>query len=368
MKNITAILFSLAMFCLPLVSCMKSLETEMQGEVRGDTVFLGSDTIPPGMRALYIANEGNFMAGNASLSYYIPGLKRVVNEVFVRANGFNLGDVAQSMVVRDGLGYVVVNNSGVIYVIDANTFALKGMIKGFTSPRYIHFLSDTKAYVTQIWDSRIAIVDPVAMKITGYIPTDLEKGRESTEQMVQYGKYVFTNCWSHNNRILVIDTETDSVVDEIETGMQPASMVMDRYDKIWTVTDGGYQGSPFGQEAPTLYCIDAQTRRVEREFRFSFGDRPSELKLNGTRDTLYLINKSVWRLPVTAEYFPLRPFLQHDGTLYYGLAVDPATSEVYVADAVDHVQRGVIYRYTAEGVLVDKFRVGVTPGAFCFKD
>ena len=162
---------------------------------------------------LFITNEGNFMYGNASLSYYDPEKKQVENEIFFRANGFKLGDVAQSMVIRDGIGWIVVNNSGVIYAIDIYTFKEVGRIEGFTSPRYIHFLNDEKAYVTQIWDPRIYIVNPRTYEITGYIQTDMDFETGSTEQMVQYDKYVFTNCWSYQNRILVIDTETDTVCD-----------------------------------------------------------------------------------------------------------------------------------------------------------
>lgn len=316
---------------------------------------------------LFITCEGNFMYGNASLSYYDPATKRVENEVFARANGKKLGDVAQSMVVRDGIGWIVVNNSGVVFAIDVHTFREVGRITGFTSPRYIHFLSDEKAYVTQIWDPRIHIVNPKTYEITGYVETDMNFKTGSTEQMVQYGKYLFTNCWSYQNRILVIDTDTDEVCDQITVGIQPVSLALDRNGKIWTVTEGGYDGSPYGHETPSLYCIDAATRRVELRLDFAPGDRPSALALNGARDTLYFINRDIWRMPVDAGQLPARPFVAGDETLFYALTVDPVTSEVYVADAIDYVQPGVILRYGPDGGLLDRFRVGITPGAFCWR-
>ena len=90
----------------------------------------------------------------------------------------------------------------------------------------------------------------------------------STEQMVQYGKYVFVNCWSYQNRILKIDTETDQVVDELIVGIQPTSLVMDKNYKLWTITDGGYEESPYGYETPSLYRIDAARFEIEKQFRF----------------------------------------------------------------------------------------------------
>ncbi len=91
---------------------------------------------------LFITCEGNFMYGNASLSYYNIEERKVENRVFRRANGADLGDVAQSMTIHDGRGYVVVNNSGIVFIIDPDTFVITGTIEGLTSPRYIHFVDD----------------------------------------------------------------------------------------------------------------------------------------------------------------------------------------------------------------------------------
>ena len=319
-------------------------------------------------QGLFITNEGNFQYGNATLSFYDPVSKQVENELFYRANAMKLGDVAQSMVIRDGIGWVVVNNSHVIFAIDINTGKEIGRIVNLTSPRYIHFLSDEKAYVTQIWDNRIFIVNPSSFSITGYIECpDMTMEQGSTEQMVQVGKYVYTNCWSYQNRILKIDTETDKVVAELEVGIQPTSLVLDKNNKIWTVTDGGYSGSPYGYEAPSLYKIDPVTFTIEKRFRFSLGDWPSEVQINGDGSKLYWINDDIWEMDVDKGTLPSKPFIAAKGTIYYGLTVDPVNGDVYVADAIDYQQQGQILRYSKEGELLDTFYVGIIPGAFCWK-
>ena len=352
----TVRLFLLSSACL-LAGCMEWED--------GRTEDFGDLTRGEG---LYILCEGNFQYGNASLSYYNTGSRRVENEVFYRANGMKLGDVAQSMVIRDGVGWVVVNNSHVIFAIDLQTFREIGRITGLTSPRYIHFVSDTKAYVTQIWDNRIFIVNPETLEVTGHILCpDMTMESGSTEQMVQWGRYVYVNCWSYQNRILKIDTETDEIVGSLTVGIQPTSLVMDCRHKLWTVTDGGYEGSPYGYEAPSLYRIDAETFAIERQFRFAKGDAPSEVQLNGAGDTLYWINNDIWRMDVRSETLPVKPFLPRRGTLYYGLTVHPDNGEVYVADAVDYQQAGMIYRYSPQCVRRDSFYVGIIPGAFCWK-
>ena len=349
------ILRLIALATLLLTSCMK-------WEYGNEESFEAASS------GLFITNEGNFQYGNASLSFYDPATRTIENEVFYRANGMKLGDVAQSMIVHNGVGWVVVNNSHVVFAIDLDTFREVGRITNLTSPRYMHFVSADKAYITQIWDNRITVVNPRTYQITGYIDCpEMTMETGSTEQMVQWGDYVYVNCWSYQNRILKIDTRTDTVVDELEVGIQPTSLVIDRNGKMWTITDGGYEGSPYGYEAPSLYRIDAETFRIEREFPFVLGDDPSEVQINGAGNKIYWLNEDVWEMDVEAEWLPVRPFLEQRETIYYGLTVDPRSGEVYVADAIDYQQQGMIYRYSPTGELIDEFYVGIIPGAFCWK-
>ena len=183
-------------------------------------------------RGVFITCEGNFTWDNASLSYYDPATRQLENEVFIRANGMKLGDVAQSMSLHDGRAYVVVNNSGAVYEIDPATFRLKGIIEGVVSPRYLLFPNDTTLYVTDLYDPRITVVDSRTNRIRGHIQTN---GHKSTEQMVQWGDEVFVNCWSYDNKLLVIDTRTERLVDSISVGRQPSSLVIDRSGRLWTL-------------------------------------------------------------------------------------------------------------------------------------
>lgn len=313
---------------------------------------------------VFIVNEGNFTYGNASLSIYDTENESVENEVFIRTNGIKLGDVAQSMTIHGGKGYIVVNNSGIIFIINIDTYKITGEITGFTSPRHIHFISDDKAYVTDLYESRIAVINPAAREITGYIDTG---GHKSTEQIIQWGKHVFVNCWSYDNTVLVIDTETDTVTAEIEVGMQPASMAIDKYGKLWVLCTGGYDGMPEGNETAALYRIDAASLETERKFYFGRDDSPRDLCVDGDGGTLYFINGSVWQMRVGDENLPTSPFVEERSTIYYAVAADPADGDVYIADAIDYRQPGMVYRYGAGGELKDSFKAGIIPGAFCFK-
>ncbi|MBO4430059.1 MAG: hypothetical protein J5790_01800, partial [Bacteroidaceae bacterium] len=81
----------------------------------------------------------------------------------------------------------------------------------------------------------------------------------------------------------------------------------------------------------------------------------------------------IYRMDITASHVPVRPFItaprDANGRRHklYGIGVSPRNGDIYVGDAVDYSQAGVVYRYDAAGTLIDQFRVGINPNHFAFK-
>src|SRR5215207_7008422 len=79
--------------------------------------------LAPGQAGFYIVNEGLFGHSTTSISYYDRASNTVTNDVFAITNGRILGDQSQSMTVIGDKGYIVVQNSKKIEVINANDFS-----------------------------------------------------------------------------------------------------------------------------------------------------------------------------------------------------------------------------------------------------
>ena len=307
-------------------------------------------------RGVYITNEGNFQWGNAKVSYYDIASGMATEDLYEPANGSSIGDVCQSMVLYSGKGYVVVNNSGKVVVVDPNNFTSMATITGFTSPRYFLPVGNGKAYVTDFYANSIAVVDLVSNSITGQIPSS-----GSTQELVfSNGKVYVTN--EGRGEIHVIDPATDVVVDTIAVSRGANSIVEDANGKLWVACTGG------GSTPPALVRIDPQTAQVEATFPYSnSANNPWRLNINGGGDTLYFLRGGIYRMAITDSAAPTSAFIPADGRNLYGLGVDPVDGTLYLSDAIDYVQRGMVYRYRPDGSLLNTFHAGTIPGSFCFR-
>lgn len=323
-----------------------------------------------GSRGVFIVNEGNYLYGNGSLSYYDFESRQVINNIYSIANGVPLGDVAYSMTIYDGKAYIVVNNSSSIQVVDANTLLHAGTITGLPSPRHIHFINNELALVSDLYARGISIVNPKTLSTIGKINTgnsDLPFFQHSTEKLIRIGNNIYTNTWSFDNKILIINTQTLSLVDSIEVGIQPLDMALDKNNNLWVIHDGGYAGNPFGQENPSLVRINTESNTVELRIDFPLVDAlTGQLATNPTGDSVYFICNDLYKMHVNSESIPETPTIERNGRNLRALGVDPNSGEIYLSDATDFMSEGKVYRYKSNGLPIDTIEVGIIPGFFCF--
>lgn len=318
---------------------------------------------------VFIVCEGILMYGNASLSYYDNNSKTIENKVFLNANGIPLGDVAQSLTIFDSTAYIVVNNSGKIYAIDFNTFKYKAKITGLVSPRYMKFISPDKAYVTDMYSKCIYVVNPQNFSVTKTIDIDVNSTkyyRHSSEEIVLYANKLFTNSWSYDDKILVVDTQNDMLVDSIEVLKQPRKIVLDKNNKLWVLCDGGYNDSPYRGKSG-IVKINADNLSIEKVFEFDNNSKAIDMKINKSGDTIYFINNHVYRFHINDAELPVQEYINSGNKNFFGLGLSPYNSDLYVSDAVDHMQNGVVYRYNSQKICVDTLSVGINPNSFVFK-
>lgn len=321
---------------------------------------------------VFILNEGNYTYGNASLSFYDPNTKEISNQVYYKANGFPIGDVLQSMVLKDTLAFLVVNNSGKILVIDSRTFKYVATITGLTSPRQMLMISSEKAYVSDLYKNSLSVVDLKNYKVISQIPL-----KKSSESMVKSGKYVFVCNWSKQNTIQRIDASSDVLVDSLVVTLQPNSMVLDKDEKLWVLSDGGLSSFPGGKVRACLTRINPVSFTIEKEYLFpDMNSAPTRLCTNSNKDTLYFLNGSwgssvsnggVYKMGVNDEILPSSSFIPENERLFFGLGIDPVNYNIYVSDAVDYGQAGWVYRYSGSATLIDSFKTDIIPSGFCFK-
>lgn len=304
-----------------------------------------------------IVNEGNFGWGNGSLSLYQPNSKNISNNVYSLANNnLPLGDVIQSAYQLNDKIYVVANNSNKIEIINKNTFINEATITGFNSPRYFLPINNNKAYVSDLYSNSIQVIDLNTNTITNNINTN-----GWSENMLLHNDTAYV-CDMTNNNLLIINTNNDNLVDSVKVGVSPNSLVLDANNKIWIMCSGGFQ-----EDNPKLIRFNPQTRNIEATFVFSnINESPSNLSINNNKTQFYFLNTNVYTLNINATSLPTSSLINSNGNTFYGLGIHPASEDIYVADAIDYVQSGFVYRYSTSGSLVDQFNVGIIPGNFLF--
>lgn len=313
---------------------------------------------------VFILNEGNFRAADASVSLFTKSTSTVADLNYFRTGtGRNLGDVAQSMTIAGDKAYIVVNNSNKVEVVSLPGFGPIRTIEDLSQPRYMVAVGD-KGYVTEWTTSgtgRVSVLNLTSNTVTKTIPV----GTNPEQLLLANGKVYVANA--NSNTISVINPTTDAVESTITVEDGPSSLVQDQAGNIWVLCTGftRYGSSP---PYPVLSStpgnlIKFSPATPSTQTKLAFTGRPGGLLRSSAGDQLYYrYQQGVYRMSTTAATLPTTPLIARS---FYGLNIDPADNTIYAAIA-SFTGPSKMIRYRTTGTAIDSFSTNIGTRDFLF--
>ncbi|WP_221887714.1 YncE family protein [Chitinophaga polysaccharea] len=342
------------------------------------------DTAKPGSayNGFYLLNEGNMGSNKSTLDYYDYTAGIYKSNIYATANPAavkELGDVGNDLAIYGSKLYAVINISNKVEVMDAaSTKRIKQI--NILNCRYITF-ANGKVYVSSYAGpvliepnapiGFVAEIDTATLEITrkvivGYQPEEMAVVGNKL-YVANSGGYRVPN---YDHTVSVIDLNTFKEIKKIDVAINLDRLKADTDGDIYVTSRGDYYNIP-----SRLFLIDTKTDVVKKQF-----DIPvSNLWISG--DTAYVYgsvfsyNTGKWTITynmvnVKTETVLSTNFIT-DGTdktirMPYGIAVNPATREIFLTDAKDYVSSGVLCCFSPAGKKKWSVTTGEIPAHIAF--
>ena len=324
---------------------------------------------PPGIQqktGIIVVNEGLFSQNNATLTYYSIEDKSVTQNIYSAANGnTKLGDTANDMKILGSKGYIAVDQSLKIEVIDVNNFSSLGMIdlSTYGEPRKISLVDSTMGFVT-VWNSSgdgVVKFNPSTLAVIGILKVGIKP-----EGIVNSGKYIFTanSGWGADSTVSVIDAAQFTVVKTLTVGINPNSVIANN-STIYVVSTGSFGGSGLGG----IYKIDPVGLTVTASN--SLPGNPGSAA--AVANSIMILNSSGVikinsnNLSITDSTFIKGSAVNHIYSIVYSIAFDKTGNLLYLGNPKDFQQNGDIAVYDLSGNELSRFDCGINPGTIVVK-
>jgi DNA-binding beta-propeller fold protein YncE len=317
------------------------------------------------IKGFFLLNEGNMGNNKASLDYFDYGTGVYHKNIFPERNPNvvnELGDVGNDIQIYGDKLYAVINCSHLVEVMDVNTARHIATIS-IPNCRYITF-DKGYAYVSSYAGpvlinpnarlGYVARIDTVSLKvkdtcIVGYQPEEMAIV-DNKMYVANSGGYRVPD---YDNTVSVIDLESFKETKKIVVGTNLHRLEADNYGNIYVTSRGDRKNI-----RSNTYILNTKTDMVTHILNLP----ASELCAAG--DSIYVCSVE-WNdntgentvsyaiINTQTQSVVSRNFIT-DGTdriikVPYGLAVNPETKEIYVTDAKDYINPGMLYCFAPDG-------------------
>ena len=315
---------------------------------------------------IYVVNEGTYTQNNGSISFVDIEQNTITNGIFEAANNRSLGDVVQSLsVVNDSIGYIVVNNSAKVEIVQLKSFRTKSDPIQVNYPRYFLQVSSDQGYLT-------------AGSFQGYVYTiDLNTATKTDSIAVGFGPetmllindrvYVANSGgWASDSTLSVIDIDLDEEIDKIQVGIGPVDLTTDSEENIWVYCKGYTNYNDIETDA-LLQKVDPVTKSILWEAKvgkaLDYSSTPAKCASSGDGSTIYYLRPDgIYEINAVNPQLSLDPLIAGN---FYGLDADPHDGKIYLFET-SFSGNGLLKIYDADGNLLSEGMVGVGPSGAVF--
>jgi len=315
-------------------------------------------------KGIFVVNEGPFQNGSGTITFYDEDIKKTILDVFSLENeGSVLGNIAQSMIGFNQNYYIAVNNGGKIQVVDKKSFKSKGMIN-IALPRY--FVSNGAKLFVSAWGAdfnsgAIFQINPTTLSLSNPINVG-----GSPEHMVIVDNILYVAISSvvdNSNRLVAIDINSNTILQTIEVGDNPNSLVVDKNKDLWVICSGNTDWAD-PTKSTDGRLVKIKNNQVVLQMQLSNGAKSLTIDKRGEQ-MYFLMDSKVWKQDITVSNFQNNTFLSGS---YYALGIQHSSERIFLSDAKDFQSNGITKFFNTNGVEEGSFECNIIPSYFYFSE
>jgi DNA-binding beta-propeller fold protein YncE len=344
-----------------------------------------SPELPPrtlGTAGAYILCEGLWRQDNSTLSRYDRASGSAINDVFASVNaGLRLGDTGNDMVALGDTLYIAVSTSRTIEALRLSTGQSLGRLRLLgqrQEPRKIAIVNDSTAFATLLNDDAVVEFHPRTLRQTRIIAVG-----PAPEGIAATDRYVFVANSGYGDF-----RAREPKAGEISVIQLASRREIAAFNNLPNVL-----GLTLSPDKTRLYAtykhlpslrdslggiVEFDTERLQELRRWRLRN-PSAVALTAHGDSLFVLaggvqiganvsSNDVWFIPLKTPNAAPRLMVSNPDkrAMWYGLAADALTGELWVCNARNFSIEGAVQVFSPQGVLRKQFDVGVNPNTVVF--
>lgn len=319
----------------------------------------GSKVELPQTRA-FILNAGTQNQNNSTLTFYDPaGQVESIGDIFFTQNDAQLGDLGQDIIEYEDNLYITVYGSN--YIVKLNGAGVEQCRYSFTEeqgqPRYMA-AEDGKIYVT-LYSGNVARLDAATLQFEKMVKV----GNNPEYIIEEDGKLYCTNSgWGSDNRLSIIDLASFETAENVEIFQNP-DRIIESNGHIFIQGYGSNDYLNYPYPVVEFDPVSKTYREIGRGTHIAANGNTLYVIFSNTDWNTYETVNSFYTYDMATQTVNETSFLKDmpdelASSSIYMFNVDGDTGDIYIGVTYFSNANGEIYRFKADGTLVEKFTSG----------